>query len=251
MWGNTNAEAIFNDMRRSAAREARSSTHTIERDTKTVTTTTTNGRQPVAKTPVSNDGSRLIEADRPYVAVVKVRGVAPILFHRWSCEAVGVKAGAPKGSQAKKTDDLESYVYRCDEDGTIGIPGIYLVGSITDKKNGAAKSRQDPRSPRKSALDLYRAGVVPLTICASLGTDKWDFEHQARVVVQQSAITRIRPGFHAGWEATFELQVLAPEYIKPSDLHECLNLAGRLVGIGDFRPTYGRFLIASFEVSQE
>ena len=31
----------------------------------------------------------------------------------------------------------------------------------------AAKFRQDPRSQRKSAMDLYKAGVVPLTSAAA------------------------------------------------------------------------------------
>ena len=197
---------------------------------------------------VSNDGKRQIEIATPYVATVTVEGVCPILFHRWSCEAVEEKSRAKKGSVAKKTDDLESYVYRC-EDGTLGIPGSYFVGSITNPRNGAAKYLQDPRSPRKSALDLFKAGVVSLTDLASLGTKDWDFVDQRRVMVQRSGITRCRPAMNKGWRATFELQILTPEYISKSDLLEVLTQAGRLVGVGDFRPSYGRFQVTNFVVS--
>ncbi len=114
--------------------------------------------------PVSNDGEFAIEAQRPYQVEVTLQGTSDILFHAWSCENVEAKSKAAKGSSAKKNDDVASYVYRCD-DGTIGIPGEYLRQSIIN----AAKFRQDPRSPRKSAMDLFKAGIVSLTDIASLG----------------------------------------------------------------------------------
>lgn len=196
---------------------------------------------------VNNDAAQQIEERGQYVAHVTIEGVCPILFHRWSCEAVAEKSAAKKGSKEKKTDNVESYVYRCG-DGTIGIPGTYLIGSMTDPGNGAAKYRQDPRSPRKSALSLYKAALQPLTDIASLGKDTWDYLDQRRVMVQRNGITRVRPAMLAGWRASFDLICLSPEYIKPHALHECLNDAGRLVGIGDFRPTYGRFLVTEFSI---
>lgn len=139
------------------------------------------------------------------------------------------------------------YVYR-NEAGDICLPGEYVRQSIVGKKAGAAKFRQDPRSPRKSAVDLYTAGIVSLTELASLGTNDWDYLDQRRAVVQMSAITRHRPAMLAGWEATFQFQVLLPAYISRSDLLSVLTEAGRLVGVGDFRPSYGRFEVIRFAV---
>lgn len=202
---------------------------------------------------LSNEGEPAILTTAPYVASVTIEGTAPLLFHRWSNEGVEAKSKAAKGSEAKKTDDVESYVYR-DENGVICLPGIYLRGSLCDPKNGAAKYRQDPRSPRKSALDLYKAGVVPLTVYAPITTaagipaETWDYLDAQRVMVQRNGVTRTRPAFLAGWRAQIDLQVLTPEYIPPADLLAALNDAGRLVGVGDFRPTYGRFQVVSFDV---
>jgi hypothetical protein len=191
--------------------------------------------------PVTNDAELTIITGNPYVATVEIEGTAPILFHRWSCEDIEAKSKAAKNSAAKKTDNVETYVYRC-PDGTIGVPGEYLRQAIIH----AAKFRQDPRSPRKSAMDLYKAAVVSLTETASLGKTEWDYLDQRRVTVQRNGVTRIRPAFHAGWRAAFELQVLLPEYVAPADLLDVLTNAGRLVGIADFRPTYGRFQVISF-----
>lgn len=189
---------------------------------------------------LSNDGAEDIFA--PYVVRFTVEGTSALIFHRWSDEAVAEKAKAAKNSKAKKTDNVESYVYR-DEKGEVCLPGEYVRQSMIY----AAKFRQDPRSPRKSAMDLYKAGIASLTELATLGKKDWDYLDQRRVVVQRSAITRVRPAFLPGWRAEFEFQVLLPEYIIAPDFLEVLNQAGRIIGVGDFRPTYGRFQVVKFE----
>ena len=124
------------------------------------------------------------------------------------------------------------------------LPGEYVRQSVI----AAAKFRQDPRSPRKSAMDLVKAAVVSLTPLASLDVKEWDYLHKCRVQIQRNAITRVRPALHTGWSATVILMVTLPEYVAPSMLHELLVNAGRLVGVGDFRPTYGRFIVTRGEV---
>lgn len=179
----------------------------------------------------------------PYVVRIKLQGSSDMLFHRWNCEAVEAKSKAAKGSAAKKSDDIETYVYR-NEAGELCVPGEYLRQATIV----AAKYKQDPRSPRKSAMDLFKAGLISLTELASLGVSKWDFEDRRRVVIQRSGITRVRPAMKTGWECEFDLQVMTPEYIYPVLLNEVVSQAGRLVGLGDFRPTYGRFVITQFNV---
>jgi hypothetical protein len=203
---------------------------------------------------LTNDAEEAIATGQPFVATVTVRGTAPLLLHAWSCDAVAEKASAKKNSEAKKTDNVESYVYR-NEKKEICLPGVYILGSMTDKRNGAAKFRQDPRSPRKSALDLYRGGVVTLTdispiLSAATGkpSKEWDYLDRRRVVIGQSAVTRMRPAFHKGWKAEVQFLCLVPEYISPDDLQSCLADGGKLVGTGDFRPTFGRFQVESFKV---
>ena len=192
---------------------------------------------------VTNGAVTTIEASQPYIARVTVEGSAPFLFHRWSNESVEAKARASKGSKAKRSDDIESYVYRT-EQGELSIPAEYFRMSLVN----AAKFQQDPRSPRKSALDLYKAGVATLDEHCSLGVKDWDYLDRRRVQVQRNAITRERPAMRAGWRVEMTLQVLLPEYIPPQVLNETIQAAGRLIGVGDFRPTYGRFNVVGFTV---
>lgn len=194
----------------------------------------------------TNGARKTIDLSQPYLVDVTIEGTADILFHRWNCEAVEAKGNAAKGSKAKKSDDVETYVYRNDA-GELCLPGEYLRQAVIH----AAKFRQDPRSPRKSAMDLFKAGVVALTPLASLNVDKWDYEHKCRVTIQRNGITRTRPALKTGWRTTVQFMVNVPEYIRPQDLHDVLNAAGRLIGVGDFRPTYGRFNVVSFDVGME
>lgn len=215
----------------------------------------------------TNGAIETLEASKPYTVNVTLEGTADLLFHRWNCESVEAKASAAKGSKAKKSDDVESYVYR-DDDGFISLPGEYLRQAIIH----AAKFRQDPRSPRKSAMDLYKAGCTSLTVLAPIfgasgrGLDcqgapghgverlalkEWDYEHKCRVTVQRNGITRVRPAIKLGWQAEFQILVNLPEYIRPNDLHEVIVNAGRLIGLADFRPTYGRFQVVKFDIGLE
>ena len=195
-----------------------------------------------AVTEPTNGAATTFNAALPYTVSITVEGAADILFHRWNVESVNAKAGAAKGSAAKKTDDVESYVYRNDK-GDIAIPGEYFRMSLVR----ASKFKQDPRSPRKSAMDLYKAGVVAITPLATLGVKTWDYLDTRRVVIQRNGVNRTRPAVKAGWRCSFELMVNLPEYIDRNALRETVELAGRLIGVGDFIPTFGRYGIVKFD----
>ena len=196
--------------------------------------------------PVSNGASLAIDLTAPYIARVTVQGTAPLLMHAWNCEAVEAKSRSAKNSAAKKLDNLESYVYRTD-DGRLGIPGANFHGALIE----AGRYMQDPRSPRKSARDLIKAALVPLDdIAPFLGERRdWDFIDQRRVTVQRAGLTRQRPAMRTGWSIAFELLVNSPEYVDVVRLQELTANAGRLVGLCDFRPTYGRFTTIGFSVN--
>lgn len=190
----------------------------------------------------TNGAESVIGFSMPFTINVTIEGTSDLLFHRWNCEAVEAKSAAKKGSAAKKTDDLETYIYR-DNQGFLCLPGEYVRQSVIL----AAKFRQDPRSSRKSAMDLYKAGIISLTNVSSLGVKEWDYEDKRRVVIQRASVSRIRPAMKPGWKADFEFLINLPEYISKHDFIDVLSSAGKLIGVGDFRPTFGRFIVKKFE----
>lgn len=68
------------------------------------------------------------------------------------------------------------------------------------------------------------------------------------VKVGQSRVMRTRPRFENGWSLTFSVSV-QPDIIDPSKIRECVEAAGKYVGIGDWRPgaprggPFGRFVV--------
>lgn len=194
----------------------------------------------------TNGAKNAIEMSMPFMMRVTFQGTSDLLFHRWNVEAIEEKGKSKKNSAAKKTDDLESYVYRNDK-GELCIPGEYFRMACI----GAAKFKPDPRSPRKSAMDLYKAAIVILSPLCSLGTKEWSYEDKRRVVIQRSGINRVRPAMKIGWKCACEFMIQLPEYVDQGEFIETLNYAGRIVGVGDFRPSYGRFVVKNFDLIKE
>ena len=193
------------------------------------------------------DGAALfISVQAPYRVEIELEGTCALLFHRWNNESVAAKARAKKGSEEKKVDDTESFMWK-DERGFICVPGEYVRQSIIH----ASKYEQDPRSPRKSLMDLMKAALVSLTELASLGVKQPDFLDQRRVVIQRSAVTRSRPAMRPGWKTKFIMMINLPEYVPPQRLNQILQQAGKIIGIGDFRPSFGRYVVTKFQVIKD
>lgn len=97
-------------------------------------------------------------------------------------------------------------------------------------------------------MDLVKAGIVVVDEYCSFGVKDWDFVDRRRVVIQRNAVTRARPAMFTGWKIAVTLTVTLSEYIPSNTLNELVQMAGKLVGIGDFRPSYGRFLVTNFKI---
>lgn len=69
------------------------------------------------------------------------------------------------------------------------------------------------------------------------------------VVIGRNRTMRARPRVPTGWQTTHRFELLT-DVIDARNLAPILERAGRLVGIGDWRPRYGRYEIAIKEVAR-
>ena len=60
------------------------------------------------------------------------------------------------------------------------------------------------------------------------------------VGVEKRRVLRTRPRVPSGWETTHYFELL-DDVIDPRDLAPIFERAGRLVGVGDWRPKFGRY----------
>lgn len=75
----------------------------------------------------------------------------------------------------------------------------------------------------------------------------WDanLKDYRRVGNQMNSVMRCRPCFKpnsAGWELTATLMV-EPKIIDPGEVVSLAERAGQMIGIGDYRPRFGRFTV--------
>ncbi len=186
---------------------------------------------------------------------ITVSGVSPIIHHNG---AAGLDTRSPvsreiaaiaakRGGNRTEADDerlreLEAQrALWLDESGAPAIPATAIRAAI---EGGARKRKQGPQ---------VRGGLIVLSTAFDYDTKKYgtnikklgrSTQYTVPVVVQRNRILRTRAKFDTPWSCTFELDV-DDEQIDQSHLLEWLDIAGRQIGIGDWRPEksgmFGRF----------
>lgn len=192
-----------------------------------------------------------------YTVECRITGAAPLMQHRYPMPDLATLAkGGKKSSGAKDyTQEWREYLYAT-KDGQIYQPAVHIEGALAK----AAVNFKVTGKRGKSYADLFKAALfvspdeLPhgIQVPDELDTDadKVLYLDMRPVVVQRARVVRIRPCFKPGWSLDFTITVIDDEL--PSEIvQDALTLAGKAVGIGDFRPRFGRFSVARFEVQRD
>lgn len=154
---------------------------------------------------------------------------------------------AISGKRKKTEDDLLEMariewlagLYHDDESG-IHIPGhnihACMVGGGKIHKLGTALKRAALVLEDKVTLK-YDGPKAPAKLFEHKG-----FVDMRSVKIGTSKVMRCRPIFHAGWELSFSV-AYDESTIQLGDIAMCLESAGNMVGLGDYRPRFGRFSV--------
>lgn len=67
-----------------------------------------------------------------------------------------------------------------------------------------------------------------------------------RIKATQGRIVRHRPWLKK-WTLSFEIVILDDDALPFEVMNAIMTTAGQKIGIGDYRPRYGRFIITKFE----
>lgn len=190
-----------------------------------------------------------------YTVDVRIVGTAPLMQHRYPMPELETlsKGGKKKTGATDYTQEWREYLYTNSEG--VYQPAVHIEGALV--KAAANFKVQGKRGA--SYKELFKAAlfVGPDEIPHNLATpdeldtdgDKALYLDMRPVVVNRARVVRIRPTFKPGWTLDFEITVIDDEL--PSDIvQDALTLAGKAVGIGDFRPRFGRFSVARFEVQK-
>jgi hypothetical protein len=189
-----------------------------------------------------------------YQVNVKVRGTSPLLQHRFPMpdyEDMG-KGGHKQTGAKDYRDEWREHLY-VNKDNQIFQPATHFERAMV--KAAVQFKIQGKRG--KTYKDLVSASVFisPDEILHGVEKpDDLDTDGDKRlyldlrpVVIQRARVPRIRPAFRAGWELEFQIEVI-DDQMPQEMLQEILTYAGRAIGVGDYRPRFGRFQIVKFEV---
>ena len=183
----------------------------------------------------------------------KWTGIRPLIMHNGLMAdptnpyTREIKEITNKGSKKLKDSDYqnrdrlewEAGVYWDDECG-LHVPTDNIERCI---QLGAQKSRI---GKDVQAACFVSEEVVPLNYEGPKDKEKLSkdvrFAIRKGVKVKQARIIRIRPMIPTGWSITFSVEY-DESILNDQDLVKAMQDAGALVGLGDWRPKFGRFTV--------
>lgn len=191
---------------------------------------------------------------------LNLTGERPMLQHNGrmsnplSAEARAMKALTSKKRKtdedylAMLTTEARGAVYET-TDGLLGVPSQNLWRSLYDAATAFRRGADIKRA--LMVADGDGDLVVPLLIPQGRAGRSGEISVESflsvpehvdyrPVKVGQVRTMRARPKVPAGWTCTHHFDLLE-DVIDPRDLAPIIERAGRLVGLGDWRPTFGTF----------
>jgi len=188
----------------------------------------------------------------------RLKGVAPTLMHNG-------QTSDPLNHYAKEMKKLTSKKTKTDENHMQIAKLEWFAALYVDDKErpvwpgeniesmliAAAKKTKCGQQARAG---LFVDGNFPVIYDGPKKVDRlWDhkpfdknpFVSRESVVVNRNRVMRTRPIFH-DWEIEFTVHYL-PDILTGDQIVEFVNTAGLVIGLSDWRPKYGRFVVTKVE----
>lgn len=191
------------------------------------------------------------------IVQVKITGTETLLMHS------GLLAD-PLNEYARKMKSITSKRIKTDEDYEALSKYEFLGGLYYDKTIGVYVPSENIEACIRDAAKLKRGGKT-IDQALRCATDRapliYDgpknpsdmfpdarFRDVRGVKIGKNRVIRTRPKFPIGWEVAFELQ-FDPSVLSPTNLREYVEQAGEMIGLGDWRPRFGRFEVTSWRTA--
>lgn len=181
---------------------------------------------------------------------VEIRGITPLLIHKFGEEAEGAKK--TRRVEVKDRDprtEAQKVAYVA-SDGTFFF-NAFAIPNAMGNAGASHKATGTRKSLRFVVPSAVRMESDAVTILNGKGPAK-DFEVDARPVTipaTKGRVMRYRPRFN-DWGASFAIHI-DDDLLSVEMAHQLLSEAGQSIGIGDFRPEkrgpFGRFRVTSWK----
>lgn len=176
---------------------------------------------------------------------VRIDGVAPLLMH--SPSGLGGEKKA-RGVIPSPEEECEGALYK-DGEGNIIVPARCIEGAIVKAASGKTAVGQG----KKTYKGFILAGLQVVQDEPKLIADPKYKIDSRRAVIARAGIIRNRPRFDK-WALEFDIRII-DQYLlghgQNTNIRDILEKAGALVGLLDFRPRFGRFVVTDFKMLGE
>ena len=178
---------------------------------------------------------------------MRIEGTSPLLMNRPNQLEISDKSKDVKRETRTPEQQAEEKLYK-DALGKIYIPATWFQGTIVQggkckKRGGAGSSKANYSGIAGSCVEVSPFEIV-------MGIQDWKvFSTLVVNPVTKGRSLCHRPMFDK-WFVEFEV-ILDEEQIESYVLKEIFDIAGKTVGVGDWRPAkkgrFGRFMVTLFE----
>jgi hypothetical protein len=193
-------------------------------------------------------------------AEVTIRGERPLLWHRFTAEALSSERAERKGTAGNDPDEWRKTVMIIGDKNQLFLDPSYIFAAFREGAKFTRKSRTSLQAMLSATLQVTDTHIVikdrflPDGLTTPPQTDPMSPVYLdvrgVRNPVTRGRNIRYRIACSSGWECSFHL-VWDPSILNRDQMHAIAIDAGRLVGIGSGRNIgFGRFEVTSFEVAE-
>jgi len=181
---------------------------------------------------------------------VEVEGLAPgMLMHKFGIETEAALVKSSRGAGKAKVDpkkEAENSAYRLDN-GDLYQPAEHIFQVMVKAAAGFQISGRGKKTYKDCVKGLLAVTPEYIPHLTPKGEHVKDYEIDSRAVrIQSARVIRHRPLLRE-WRLAFHLTTKDTELLPITVIQEILTEAGRMYGIGDYRPRYGTFRVTKFK----
>ena len=176
-----------------------------------------------------------------------IQGTTPLLMNRPNQLEISDKSKDVKRENRTSKEMAEDKLYK-DANGKIYIPATHIQGSLIGAGKQKKMGGKGSAKATYSKVVGYAVQINPFEILHK--KTKWDVFSILAVNPTTHGRNPLHRPILKEWEADFEVS-FDEDQIEPSVLKEIFDIAGKFVGIGDWRPEkkgpYGKFQLVSWK----
>lgn len=184
--------------------------------------------------------TKTIKGENMYEVQVTIESISPLLMNRFAEETAEEVIKRVTGKPVQPEVAVSLYIL---PDGTIYQPATHIEGAFIK----AAANFKITGKGKKTYKDLAKSSIFVEPDAIAHKIQEYDIDKRPVVnPTTRGRVIRARPILNK-WALSFRIKVLDDQFPREV-VKSVLDYAGSSVGIGDYRPRFGRFIVTEFNL---